>query len=502
MKTIKDVLVNPKNWLRRMTGLRQINETLQALIARADASTLAAQQAVSAVSELDARTTQRQNGLDRHTLLLMERMTDVQSTLAANSALLIEISDRLNAAHIVNDFTHGNDVAAEVSIGVVKTAIRSLLVTGEVPRVDVQIPLPFSRASGSDYLRLVELWNQTQTGRIAMLPARDCPACSSNDHRAIFTSYDGYPYNACNNCGTWFVPLRVTDAFIETFLIDVPEARVISDRMMAGREQRTREGDRERFGHYFDLADTFFAGTENVRRYLDIGCGVGHSLDLAQERGMTATGLEVNPIALATARSKGRNVCSPDELKSDSVFDFISMFETLEHVTDPSEVIKAAVHRLAPGGIVMITVPNRASWEISLKKEKSFHIYGGSEGTGHINLFDANSLTQLFSKCELRMLYADGQFSSNVLELYNGIVNPLSSPVELGQHHGKVVTMPQSIHSVLNSIGPYLSQIDRLNARSPILLAMACRADDVSSMAVQADSLVKQRRHEIEKMIN
>ena len=204
----------------------------------------------------------------------------------------------------------------------------------------VQLDLPFSRADGRDYLRIVELWNNYRKTNKEQLPPRQCPACDADASKFIFESYDQYPYHECGNCGTWFVPLRIDEGSFEAFRAAVPEAKKISESMMLGRDTISREGDRRRFQQYFQMLEPVLRGRSGAIRYLDIGCGVGHSVELAGELGWQAIGVELNGTAVETAQKAGRNVVRSLGKFATGQYDIISIFETLEHVTDPGTLMR------------------------------------------------------------------------------------------------------------------------------------------------------------------
>jgi 2-polyprenyl-3-methyl-5-hydroxy-6-metoxy-1,4-benzoquinol methylase len=97
---------------------------------------------------------------------------------------------------------------------------------------------------------------------------------------------------------------------------------------------------------------------------LDIGGGDGAFLDLARSMGMKTYGLELNQAAAAIARTKGHFMLS-EKLESIPAaelhdrIDAITLFQVLEHVPNPHEFLSAVVERLRPGGLVIISVPNR-----------------------------------------------------------------------------------------------------------------------------------------------
>lgn len=362
--------------------------------------------------------------------------------------------------------------------------------------------VPFSRAKASDYLRIVALWNEWRQTHDITVPKRDCPACKSPDGEFIFRSYDTYDYHSCRNCGAWYVPLAIDDSVIDAFFADVPEAKSLSDNMMTGRDARTRDGDRARFDTYFDIISKVVSPEGRKLRYVDIGCGVGHSIELADERGWDAVGFETSHVAVATAQAAGRHVVHPDDWLSERSCDIVSLFETLEHITDPDPVMTKARAQLDRNGLVFITVPNRSCFEVSILKDKCFHVFGGSENVGHINLLDAKSLGVLLSRHGLKLMFVDGQFSSDLLQIISRLNDDHRSVLDLMQAGRIDITLPEQLYVLINNLGPAMSTLERMLARSPILMGLACRTEDEASMTEAFAALEEHRRAEMMSLLD
>jgi SAM-dependent methyltransferase len=403
---------------------------------------------------------------------------------AAPLAPFSELSDRLLVDNISIFFRE-----------LIRRSSEHIVDGDEIAVKHVVMPLPFSRSAAKNYTRIVELWIDYRAGTAVEAPSRPCPACRSEDSEFQFRSYDQYPYHACRRCGTWFVPQLIDGRVIDAFLATVSEARQISEAMMAGREELTRDSDRQRFGYYFEMLRPLVASRAQGLRYLDIGCGVGHSLELAAELGWEAHGVESNEVAVATARAKGRDVRLPGDGDTSGAYHAVSLFETLEHITDPDPVLAEAARLLAPNGVLIITVPNRASFEISVLRNRSFHVFGGSENVGHINLFDSRGIGSLLDRHGLSLMFTDGQFGSNLPQVFAQLVLSEQSVMDVIGKGELDFAMPELAYRMLNSMGPAFSSLERAVKRSPILIAIACRAADRPGLE-GAFAMVEQARCE------
>lgn len=96
-------------------------------------------------------------------------------------------------------------------------------------------------------------------------------------------------------------------------------------------------------------------------RLLDVGCGNGDFLEVARQAGWQAQGVDPDPVAAATARSRGFDVRvgGIDALQDQSgTFDMVTLCHVIEHVPDPPAVLASARSLLKPGGRLWIETPN------------------------------------------------------------------------------------------------------------------------------------------------
>jgi SAM-dependent methyltransferase len=98
-------------------------------------------------------------------------------------------------------------------------------------------------------------------------------------------------------------------------------------------------------------------------KVLDVGCMFGFLLDEAKHAGLETWGVELSPGPAAAAAAKGHRVTTGtlEDLASAQPslrFDAIFAQHVLEHVVDPHAFLETARGLLAPGGKLVICVPN------------------------------------------------------------------------------------------------------------------------------------------------
>ena len=119
---------------------------------------------------------------------------------------------------------------------------------------------------------------------------------------------------------------------------------------------------------YFDSVTSIVQNLMSLEpgmKTLDIGAGLGTAMKSLELSGFDAYGIEPSVPFHEKAISKTK--ISPKKLILSSIedaefpenfFDFITFGAVLEHLYDPYECIRKAIHWLKPGGIIHIEVPS------------------------------------------------------------------------------------------------------------------------------------------------
>ena len=106
------------------------------------------------------------------------------------------------------------------------------------------------------------------------------------------------------------------------------------------------------------------------KRLLDIGCGSGTFLHIAQSYGFQPHGMDMSLQAVEIIKRQYGYDVKQGEIGSRiwdaRRFDVITMFHVLEHLADPRKALKYATELLQPKGMLIIQVPNISSIQARL----------------------------------------------------------------------------------------------------------------------------------------
>jgi SAM-dependent methyltransferase len=135
---------------------------------------------------------------------------------------------------------------------------------------------------------------------------------------------------------------------------------------------------------------------------LEVGCGPGLMLAAFKRHGWRALGIERNEAAAETGRRflQVEIVSTPIEaLPASTRFDLIIMFQVLEHISEPVTLLRECAQRLAPGGHLIMNVPNFSSWQARFAGSKWLHL----DVPRHLVHFTPQTLAATLQRAGLRL---------------------------------------------------------------------------------------------------
>ena len=144
---------------------------------------------------------------------------------------------------------------------------------------------------------------------------------------------------------------------------------------------------------------------------LDVGCGAGLLCEPLARLGADVTGVDASAenvgVASAHADGAGLNIrYIAGELARLDIgqFDLVTSLEVIEHVADKRAFIASIAARLAPGGLMMLSTPNRTTASRLL-------LVGAAEAVGYVpkgthhweDFITPDELEELFAEAGLTM---------------------------------------------------------------------------------------------------
>lgn len=265
-----------------------------------------------------------------------------------------------------------------------------------------------------------------------MEQVQSCPLCGAAEHRMALTaedhtvSHESFTVQQCEACGFHFTSPRPRQAAIGQYY---RSANYISHAAKAqGFKDRIYHAVRHRA---IRNKHALIAKHQPTGRALDVGCGTGDFLSYLQSQGYSTVGVEVSPEARTIALGKGVQVLPTlEEVPCEPTFQVITLWHVLEHVPDPRRTLEQLLERLVPGGLLVVAVPDHASWDCTHYGAK----WAAWDVPRHLSHFRRKDVKQLYREIGIeliavRHMWFDAPYVSMLSEQYQG-AGPLSSLVK------------------------------------------------------------------------
>jgi 2-polyprenyl-6-hydroxyphenyl methylase/3-demethylubiquinone-9 3-methyltransferase len=124
---------------------------------------------------------------------------------------------------------------------------------------------------------------------------------------------------------------------------------------------------REQVNRHWQIDEASFSPLSG-KRALDVGCGAGLLCEPLARLGAAVTGLDAAPENIAAAAAHAALSGLTIDYRAGSVeslgaerFDLVTSLEVIEHVSDPAGFVAGLARALAPGGLLILSTPNRTA---------------------------------------------------------------------------------------------------------------------------------------------
>lgn len=188
-----------------------------------------------------------------------------------------------------------------------------------------------------------------------------CPICRSKEIK-FFCEKNSYKLYSCFNCGlifVWPMPDNLAAIYSELYFKRSADDERINKFGYIDYEA-DKSATRKTFIKYLDKISKLV----KRRKIFDVGAATGYFLDIARDQGWSTGGAEVSAYAAGIAKGKGHDVILGDltELKTGEKYDAITMWDVLEHLSDPDKYLKSVYDMLNDGGILALNTIDSSSW--------------------------------------------------------------------------------------------------------------------------------------------
>jgi SAM-dependent methyltransferase len=192
----------------------------------------------------------------------------------------------------------------------------------------------------------------------------ECPQCGAHDVTTEFRSSNAYDIVRCRACRLVFSDARLAP----------PPSQLYPP--FEQTDSAAQRGARSALSLFTLQRARLVEAAKPSGRLLDYGAGAGQFARFMAGRGFDTVGLEPYSLGKTLEGERLRLVRAPlASVKAElGAFDVITLWHVLEHVDRPVPLLRELRSMLARGGVLVVSVPNFASWQSGVFKGAWFHL--------------------------------------------------------------------------------------------------------------------------------
>ncbi len=226
---------------------------------------------------------------------------------------------------------------------------------------------------------------------------RRCPVCDMDGHRFLFYK-DGLGIHQCTHCEMIYIRHPLKDEILQKIYGSSKSMELWIETLL-----KQEDLDINKFTDFLDELESWVETVDGTGLLIDDGCSIGTFIMLARSRGWDTIGLEISEKAREVAKEKYDLELIPKTLEEldfpRGCEDAITLWEVLEHVSDPRAKLKECFQVLKPRGILALLVPNVASLASTVLHEKC-----AMYGKNHLNYFSPETLSRILDAEGFRVM--------------------------------------------------------------------------------------------------
>jgi SAM-dependent methyltransferase len=221
-----------------------------------------------------------------------------------------------------------------------------------------------------------------------LIEHRECPVCDSDNPEYISVRPDGLGVARCTGCGFVYLPDIPNTAALEGFYAAYCEFKGYSQ-ARRGLLVRLRRLWQNLWDPRLRILEA--TGGFTGRRLLEIGASYGEFLRAAKSRGASVTAVEIDNVARNHLLADGIDAVGKVDL--DRNYDIICVFQVIEHLASPHELIADIASVLVRDGRLLLTFPNGGEGDVVGPSWVGFRC-----DLEHLNYFSVKSISELLQR--------------------------------------------------------------------------------------------------------
>ena len=313
-----------------------------------------------------------------------------------------------------------------------------------------------------------------------------------------YKNIDGYKINRkfnidkCENCGVCFTnPFLSSNEYSKYHELHQVAFNGAGNEETIDEYIKNKEVQWLKLGYVHRL-ERILSIKSDVKKLLDVGCGAGLYLDYLKSKGYSVEGIELSPWGYNIAKNKLGLKVHNDLIENleppRDKFDVITLYDVLEHTTNPNKFLQELKKWLKKDGMVMFNVPNIDS-AISKSTKELWNKLCPPDHTFH---FNAKSVSYLLNKNGYYPFSIStnngelgeslGQFTIGVWHMIGEHSRPVAIALKIlnkpfSKNEGALLILIKGSRKVANSAGfllkPFMKSLN--NKGKGEGLSVACR---------------------------
>nr|NQU94197.1 class I SAM-dependent methyltransferase [Bacteroidota bacterium] len=240
-----------------------------------------------------------------------------------------------------------------------------------------------------------------------------CPICNKVNAK-ILKIFDNFKYYRCRYCDCIYNNPHLKSNFLERMYENGEYEEYVKQLTLPGKNIRENITELRKFEQVYSLFD-------KPGNLLDVGCGTGTFLHIAEKNGWDVRGIDLSQTAIEKTNSLGIKIeqTSFERYTTKDKYDCICFWGVLEHLNNPLGQLEKACSILNNHGVIVFEVPSSESMLMQYVIQNDFTPYRFIENARHLLFFSKKSIEIICNNIGLELIYLE----SNGLDLQTVLLN-------------------------------------------------------------------------------